>query len=296
MKPTGNHSDLERELLSGRPQPITRTMKTRRRSCKKQIGPKTAESLRRRLTAYSATAGAALMVIPVADAAIHNITTFSNDGNPFSLTPPDVSGSPANSLQHVSFIGATSGSNHAVGFRGLLSASRFSAPNIQAGLAGISCSLDSILVTANGNRAIKLSFDAPVVGGTNFVNGSLNLAFRSISASGASGATGSFRPNGNNATKTGYLGFRYGASHTYYGWLRVKVINDGSNFPMEVTLADKNGDGIYGAFGLASDNIKAGEIASVPEPSIAGISGLGLLALGAVGVRELRRRQSKAAK
>lgn len=73
------------------------------------------------------------------------------------------------------------------------------------------------------------------------------------------------------------------------------MVNDGIVSPAEVTLADKNGNGIYGAFGLVSDNIKAGEIAGVPEPAMLAIDGLGLLALGAAGLRELRQRRQQIA-
>jgi len=61
-----------------------------------------------------------------------------------------------------------------------------------------------------------------------------------------------------------------------------------------VTLVDTNTPGIYGAFALAGDGITAGEVSAIPEPSSVA-SGLGLLALGAVGVREMRRRRKVAA-
>jgi len=250
------------------------------------------DTLMKRLAAYSATAGAAMIVVPVTEAAIQNVTAFSYDGgNTFTTTPPDVTGNPPNSSHSLGFTAATA--NHAIGAFGSLIAGRFSGP-ANSGFAGIWASNPSFAATYNGNKVRNLSFNAPIAGATNFVNGALTLANKGMTYSGSPFNTGSFVPSGNNAVKTGYIGFRYGgSSHTYYGWLRVKVVNDGSGLPFEVTLADKNGDGIYGAFGLPSDNIKAGEVASVPEPSVGTIGGLGLLALGAAGVRELRRRRGQ---
>ena len=108
---------------------------------------------------------------------------------------------------------------------------------------------------------------------------------------------GNFLPPANGAV-TGYIGFKEQLNaHTYYGWLRIQVDADANGFPDEILLIAKSGDpDIYGAYGLASDDITAGEIASpVPEPSLAALGGLGLLALGARGMREMRRRKTSTA-
>jgi hypothetical protein len=74
----------------------------------------------------------------------------------------------------------------------------------------------------------------------------------------------------------------------------VQLVNNADGDPVEISLIAKNGDpGVYGAFGLASDDITAGEVAPAPspEPSSMIIGGLALLALGARGLKELRRRR-----
>lgn len=92
---------------------------------------------------------------------------------------------------------------------------------------------------------------------------------------------------------TGYVGFkRIGASPSqdYFGWIRLRLNFVGGS-AVDVTLLPKIGTtDIYGAYALGS--INAGEVASaaIPEPAQVA-TGLGLLALGAVGVREFRRRR-----
>jgi hypothetical protein len=116
--------------------------------------------------------------------------------------------------------------------------------------------------------------------GTNYLNQLVNSQH----------GTGAFLAAGQAVT--GYVGLR-NSSNRYYGWFRVKVTNNGAGFPISLSLVDKNGDGIYGAYGLGSDHLSAGEAAAaVPEPaSVSG--GLALFALGAVGVREFRRRRKQ---
>ena len=94
------------------------------------------------------------------------------------------------------------------------------------------------------------------------------------------------------ANHTGYIGFRFQHSdNVYNGWLRVGVSFDGDN-PVGISLLSKNSSSdIYGAW--STGDIHAGEVvsvAAVPEPAQVA-TGLGLLALGAAGVREFRRRR-----
>jgi hypothetical protein len=107
---------------------------------------------------------------------------------------------------------------------------------------------------------------------------------------------GAFLPPANGA-KTGYIGFKgYQNGNTYYGWVRVKVTGDAGGIPNSVSLvASADNPGIFGAYDISTDpdigTFTAGEIAGVPEPTEAAI-GLGLLAFGAAGVREMRRRRN----
>jgi hypothetical protein len=107
---------------------------------------------------------------------------------------------------------------------------------------------------------------------------------------------GYFAPPKSGA-RTGFVDFRNRdfrnpkSGQTYYGWLRVKVDGNSSSAPDFVSLVAENG--VYGAYGLKSDDILVGETA-VPEPTSPALSGLALLALGATGVREMRRRKAAA--
>jgi hypothetical protein len=240
-----------------------------------------------KLAAYSATAGAALTLSPSADATIQNLTTFSvNNGVSFSTTAPNahsLMSSPANVL----FTAATAG--HNAGFKGVLMAGLY----YNVGAAGIhKPSLNTALSSNPPLVMKKLALNVPVVESSRLIAGTNRnfWAARHSSRGNPSLNFGSFVPSGPNATATGYVGFKSNwRGHTYFGWLRIKVTDSATGYPDAITLIDKNGDGIFGAFGLSSDSIKAGQTAlAVPEPSIGGLC---LLALGAAGVRELRRRR-----
>jgi len=90
-----------------------------------------------------------------------------------------------------------------------------------------------------------------------------------------------------------YLGFNLHANNrTYSGWLRVGLTFDGAGNPLAFSLLAKDGaPDIYGAWSTGAISLgEVGSAAAVPEPAQVA-TGLGLLALGAVGVREFRRRR-----
>jgi hypothetical protein len=97
----------------------------------------------------------------------------------------------------------------------------------------------------------------------------------------------------------GYVAFKENVGGlNYYGWLRVQVAY-AYVIPRIISLVPMPGTtDIYGAYGLASTGITAGEYSTsasaIPEPANVA-SGLALFALGAVGVREYRRRRQAAA-
>jgi hypothetical protein len=272
-------------------------MRYRNLKSSQRISPETSAPLIRRLAAYSATAGAALLAAPATEAAIQNLVTFSYDGgSTFNATAPDgtISHSSWNSLN---FTAASAG--HNAGFKGYFRLQTgASAPLF--GIVEMGAYVANHTLSAH---ASKLVFGASIIN-RNFGGPYLThlLASRSNPGGpgpGSSTAFGDFAPAGPDATATGYVAFKTNLrSQTYYGWLHVKVSNNASGVPAEVSLISKNGDpGVFGAFSLASDNLTAGETAlAAPEPSVAAIDGLGLLALGAAGVRELRRRKAAARK
>lgn len=239
---------------------------------------------------YSATAGAALLAAPAGEAAIQNLATFSYDGGAtFGSSQPDDINPNGTKL---SFTAATA--SHNAGFVGYLELNHFQSANLGTGIARLG---GHIANHTYSGMVSKLAFGASINNRTfSGPNGDFTLASRAVhSTLGTHTSRGEFLPNGAAATATGYIGFRTNLNgQTYYGWLHVKVSNDANDLPFEVSLMSKNGDpGVFGAFGLASDNILAGETAlAAPEPSVAALGGLGLLALGAAGVRELRRRNA----
>lgn len=88
----------------------------------------------------------------------------------------------------------------------------------------------------------------------------------------------------------GYLGFRANVgTQTVVGWLRIGIGLSGLSGLTPVSfnvIADS--DGIVGAFAPLAEGINAGDVATpIPEPAAAAF-GLGLLALGAAGLRRRR--------
>lgn len=247
--------------------------------------PVRAKEFNSKLAAYSATATVALLAAPAADATIDTITTFSyNNGSTFDTTPPSLT--EVNKGGHLYFTAGV--------FRGGIAVTNKNTNMSIFGEAeiGVKASAHHGLILDNGSfptdGVARLNLGDPIVGDF----GGLHVLADPNSPGGSSSKQNQFLPVADGKA-TGYVGFEQKKSgHTYYGWLRVSVTADANDKPDSVSLVAKAGDpGIYGAYGLASDDITAGQIAAVPEPSLAVLGGLGLLALGAAGVREMRRRK-----
>ncbi|HWA85909.1 MAG TPA: hypothetical protein VG710_06785 [Opitutus sp.] len=137
-------------------------------------------------------------------------------------------------------------------------------------------------------------------GGSNRIFGTHFSTFSGYPRLGGQHATGKFIAPANGHV-TGYLGFKIGGANYYYGWLRVQVGADANGRPQSLTLEPVNGpDSPIGAYILSSDPnaslFGAGDYnaSAIPEPANVA-AGLALFALGAVGVRELRKRRQAAA-
>lgn len=238
-----------------------------------------------KLAAYSATAkaaalaapAAALLTGPAAHAALMNITGPSVD-----LNLP-LNGGPQQVLFTVGpFPGLLLSGRRDVGGSGSSGQLYLEGQVARSGYPSV--------------RVSRLGY-GDTINGKNFNFGGVPLAFVLRSSHGTVFDRGNFLPPPNGAV-TGYIAFKTFSSvagTNYYGWLRVKVQGDSRGLPEEFSFVDKNGDGIFGAYGLKSDNITAGETAptSVPDAgSTAMLTGLALLALGAFGVHETRRRRA----
>lgn len=115
------------------------------------------------------------------------------------------------------------------------------------------------------------------------------LALRTFAQNSSGGGLTYGQRNG-PAIATGrnaYIGFSFIHGQHYYGWLRVRLDVDENGRAISFGFVPV--DGIVGAYALAGVNLAAGDTAPVPEPANIAL-GLGLMALGAVGVREHRRR------
>jgi len=285
---------LECELLMSR----SNVMKPKEHVCKKGASLKTSEPLMRRLAAYSASAGVALLAAPVAEATIQNINSLSlsldlpqNGGFqslPFNVGPfnGELRGSRATYKQTTYIPGTyfpgtppyTGPSNtYFPGSPGFYNPGH--AETIGTNRYGKASFYGNI---ANSGSYAKRFNKGDAFGSLSFGSSRHLLASKSYSGN----AYGNFRG------QSGYIAFQTGS---YYGWLKVKVGLDSNGVPNQISLVD-NGNGVYGAFDkiddISADGFTIGAVAA-PEPSIAAIGGLGLLAFGAAGVRELRRRRGQ---
>jgi hypothetical protein len=274
-------------------------MKSKEHSGKKLTSLKISEPFARRLVAYSATAGAALLAAPVADAAIQNINSLS-----LSLDLPQNGGYQSLSFDVGPFHGAFNGHRGTYKQMSYVPGSfnpgtpPYTAPGGTSFPGSPSFSNPGYSRTVGTNRYGRANLSGNIAGGLAsrldrgipfaglaFSNNSHLLASRSSYG----GGTGNFRG------QSGYIAFQTGS---YYGWLKVKVGLDADGVPNQISLVD-DGNGIVGAFDKTSEALADGfnvGIVAAPEPSIAAIAGLGLLAFGAVGVREMRRRKAAAQK
>lgn len=251
-------------------------------------------ALANRLAAYSASAAAALALAPGAEAQVTNLTSFTvAQGSSTSTVAPSLS-IPSNGATSLLFdIPAAHGLVFHAGLKGSRTNNVGSGNSTHGGLASF---VDGGAGTNPGNvqaASSKLTLGAKIKGlPFDPPAGSALLAMvRKSVVNGSPGAStsGSFVPAKGKAN-TGYLGFKAKEDgHTYYGWLRVRVNGDSNGAPDQVSLVSING--IFGAYAPDADSIIAGELA-VPEPSATALTGLGLLAVGAAGVREMRRRKA----
>lgn len=270
-------------------------------------------SLSTRLAAYSATAGAAMLTAPAANAAVQNITSFPTTVFNFSGDSSSVN----QAFSHGEFTG-TNGTHKQMQY-----VPGFTTPGIpfrppmpghftgtknshyipgtpgSPGMPGMHFPGHSMTVaTFHHGKALGINLAG--------AEGSVNRLSKGAAFSGlkfynthqvlASRPTGNAPIRGLFASNSGYIAFKDGS---YYGWLKVRVGKNTGGAPDAISFLT-NGNGDFGALDKTSnsgaDGFTVGTVAPVPEPSAFTIAGLGLLALGAQGLRELRRRRQTAQK
>jgi hypothetical protein len=255
-----------------------------------------------KLLAYSATAGAVVLVSSAADAGSLQLITTS-PGNFYFAN--NSGGSDFTGVPHVRFHG-TNGTQKFQQYRPgtpgrppLTTISSMGLHNtLSPGTAGRAGYFSTTHIAHNGkllvsnaagdgNNAYLLSKGAPIAGG-NFVGGQQILATQKPNGYGTT-------QHGNFVNASGYIAFKDGS---YYGWLKIRVGKDGGGAPDSLSFLS-NGSGVFGAIDKTSDPAGDGfnvGTTAAPEPSGMTIGGLALLALGARGVKELRRRRQVAKK
>ncbi|HWA85907.1 MAG TPA: hypothetical protein VG710_06775 [Opitutus sp.] len=249
-----------------------------------------------RLSAYSASAAVVALAAPAAHATIQNITSFSYDGGAtFTTTPPSLNAGTQSRYVAGTWVSARFSAGPFVG--GLLlgrpigdfGTSAKSGDGAPAQMVGNVALTRPLL-----DFVVRFKSGDPIAAGPTIAFGDGLLADRFSLAN-----SGQFAPKYthffHHYPVTGYAGFKAERNgQDYYGWLRVQATFNGYGMRGLSLVAKAGEPGIYGAYGLAGDHITAGEFSAVPEPATTA-AGLALFALGAVGVRELRRRRREAA-
>lgn len=246
--------------------------------------------LRSHLGAYSATAIASLAAAPAVHAEITNFTGFTVDGESTTIMGFRLTLAPGSSAFSANF-GANG--HLKLGFFGYAMITS-SLHNVTNARLSFGVNSGSVAVTApQFTLALNLAEGDPLDGRQFAIEDGL-LARKKDDAH-----SGQFFPPGSGAAKTGYVGIRFSLNGTInYGWLRMRVNNSQFGYPSQVYMLPKAGSiTIFGAFdskaNIEADGFKVGSVA-VPEPSVATLTGLGLLAMGAAGLREMRRRKAAA--
>jgi hypothetical protein len=230
------------------------------------------ESFSIRLSAYSAAAVAALSAVPAAEADVQYITAADVSATSISFPVSHSQGGPPVQLDFTAgpFHGALYGLN--VSFHGPFSASTGGAAGIIGKIAHASFFASQL---APGAAFAGRAFTGGPIGSKHFM------------------VIDNFGGHFAGTHKSGYVAFKTGS---YYGWLKVKVGFDAAHGWADQLSLVSNGNGVFGAFdkisSTAADNFTVGT-AATPEPSTLALGGLALLAMGAEGVREQRRRKKR---
>lgn len=264
------------------------------------------DSLNGRLAAYSTAgkaalvAGAAMGATAVAQGQIINLTAGSFTGYaPATISSPLGLTTPATSVVgNANFNAQLQLGAQALTLRAVQTNASGSSIRTAKGYAKFQgTGGNGFRIAGAGSLAKNFVGAAPLLGAfTNPIAGA-----KLLKTSGYGPATGNFNVGNKTAGQfnfgsPGYVGFRLQKSvgNFYYGWLKVSVTADSNGRPQTISFV-ADGNGVYGAYNSTLNGaIAAGQVAAIPEPANVA-AGLALFALGAVGVREHRRRRKLAA-